>query len=236
MSDYERMFALSDIEISRSGDGRQVVAYAAVFNDPQEIHDKHGDYIETIDRSAFDTAIARGIGRVNCHYHHGMTLHGTPSDLGTVPIGRPLEIRADGKGLLTTTQFNRSALADAVLESIKNGDITGYSFRGAIVRSSPEGRVTRNRDGSLRTVTRHEMGLTEYGPTPSPAYAGAGVVAVRYTRGISDARAHALTGAQRGAAIRRHRQELLRSDWEDVRRKARAMGILTSRPARGGRR
>src|SRR5262245_56887189 len=132
MANYERMWGLSDIEISRSGDGRTVTAYAAVFDEPAEISDVHGEYTEVIERGAFDAAIAQGIGRVRCFYNHGATILGTPSDLGSVPIGKPLEIRADGKGLLTTTQFNKSQLADAVLESIKNGDVSGYSFRGAI--------------------------------------------------------------------------------------------------------
>lgn len=175
---YLRSWAVSDLEVSRAGDGRTVTAYAAVFDTPAEITDQHGHYIEVIDRAAFNRTLSHGIERVGVYYHHGMTLHGTPSDLGSVPIGRPIDITPDGKGLKTVSRFNNSQLADAALEAIRNGDITGYSFRGRIFRSSPD-RVPRSRGGDLPTVTRHELGLAEYGPTPTPAYEQAGILAVR---------------------------------------------------------
>jgi HK97 family phage prohead protease len=181
---YSRSWAVSDLEVSRAGDGRTVTAYAAVFDTPAEIQDQHGHYIEVIDRAAFNRTLGHGIARVGVFYHHGMTLHGTPSDLGSVPIGRPLDIVADGRGLKTVSRFNNSQLADAALEAIRAGDITGYSFRGRIFRSSPD-RVPRGRAGDLPTVTRHELGLAEYGPTPTPAYAEAGILAVRSTEQLA---------------------------------------------------
>jgi HK97 family phage prohead protease len=176
---YAREWPLDDIVIRSGGDGRTVEAYAAVFDTPTEIRDQHGHYMERVHRSAFNRAISHGIERVGVFYHHGMTLHGTPSDLGSVPIASPLEIRADHRGLLTVSRYNKSALADSVLESIRNGDIRGYSFKGRVYQSEPK-TVTRTRPGEpLPTITRMELGLSEYGPTPSPAYAGAGIVAVR---------------------------------------------------------
>lgn len=180
---YARSWALDDIHILRAadghGDGRTVEAYAAVFNTPAEISDQHGHYNEVIDKSAFNRTLSHGIDRVGVFYNHALTMHGTPAEgAGSVPIGSPVDIRADGKGLRTVTRFNRSDLADHVLEAIRNGDIKGYSFRGRIIRSSPS-RVPRPRGGSLPTVTRTELGLVEYGPTPRPAYADAGVLAMR---------------------------------------------------------
>lgn len=180
---YARSWALDDIEIIRSGkggDGRTVEAYAAVFDTPAEVHDKYGDYLEVIHRTAFNRQIGLGIDRVGVYYHHGMTLHGTPSDLGSVPIGSPVEIRADGRGLRTVTRFNRSELADSVLEAIRAKDIKGYSFRGGIYKSDPMKPPGRARAGRpLPTVTRMELGLVEYGPTPTPTYVDAGIMAVR---------------------------------------------------------
>jgi HK97 family phage prohead protease len=179
---YARSWALDGIEILRSGkggDGRTVEAYATPFGVRTEITDVHGHYYEEIHRTAFNRQLGLGIDRVGVYYHHGMTLHGTPSDLGSVPIGSPVEIRADGKGLRTVTRYNRSPLADSVLASIENGDIKGYSFRGPVFKSTPA-RIPRARPGAaLPTVVRMELGLTEYGPTPSPAYADAAIVAVR---------------------------------------------------------
>ncbi|MGE5827154.1 MAG: HK97 family phage prohead protease [Micromonosporaceae bacterium] len=182
---YDRMWPLDDILIRSGGDGRTVEAYAAVFDTPSEIKDQHGHYMEVIARTAFNRAISHGIGRINVFYHHGMTLHGTPSDLGSVPIGSPVDIRPDGRGLRTVTRFNRSALADSVLEAIRNDDIKGYSFRGRVFQSDPA-RTPRPRPGSpLPTVTRTELGLAEYGPTPTPAYADAGILAVRSAAAVA---------------------------------------------------
>lgn len=189
---YVRSWMLEDVVIRSGGDGRTVEAYAAPFDSPAEIQDQHGHYMEEIDRTAFNRTLSHGIQRVSVFYHHGMTLHGTPSDLGSVPIGRPVDIKPDQRGLLTVTRYNKSQLADSVLEAIRNGDIPGYSFRGRIYKSKPD-RVPRARSGgSLPTVRRMELGLTEYGPTPSPAYAGAGIIAMRSAKVLT-----ALDEAQR---------------------------------------
>jgi HK97 family phage prohead protease len=182
---FDREWPLDDIVIRAGGDGRTVEAYAAVFNQPVEIKDQHGHYMETIDRAAFNEVLAGGIGSIGCFYHHGMTLHGTPSDLGSVPIGSPIDIRTDGHGLRTVTRVNKSALADSVLEAIRAGDLRGYSFRGAIRKSNPP-RVARARSGQpLPTVTRMSLGLNEYGPTPTPYYADARILAVRSVQQIA---------------------------------------------------
>ncbi len=179
---FRREFHLDGIDILRGGqggDGRTVEAYASVFDSPTEIKDQHGHYMETIHRSAFDEVLRGGISRVKVFYNHGMNMNGTPSDRWSVPIGVPLEVRADGKGLRTITRFNQGADADQILEAIRNGAITGYSFRGPIRQSNPP-RVARARDGQpLPTVTRTKLGLTEYGPTPAEYYTGAKVLALR---------------------------------------------------------
>lgn len=177
---WDRTFALDDIQIQRSGDGRTVEAYAAMFDAPYEVSDQYGHYMETIDRAAFNRTLTNGAGKTAmCLYNHGMTVHGTADALSSVPLGTPLEIRADGKGLLTVTRYNKSALADSVLEAIRNGDIRSQSFRGRIVRSSPDRVPTVRRGGPLPTIVRHELGLTDYGPTPIPVNAGAEILAVR---------------------------------------------------------
>lgn len=185
---YDRSFPLDDIQISRSGDGRTVEAYAAMFDAPYEVRDQHGHYMEVIHRSAFNRTLSGGAGRnAMCLYNHGFTVHGTPSEMGSVPLGTPLEIKPDGRGLLTVTRYNKGPFADQVLESIRNGDIKAQSFRGRIVRSDPNGRPPRRRAGEpLPTITRHELGLTDYGPTPTPVNSGAEIMAVRSVSDIAD--------------------------------------------------
>jgi phage head maturation protease len=185
---FHRSYALDDIQISRSGDGRTVEAYAAIFDSPYEVRDQHGHYMESIDRSAFNRTL-NGAGRnALCVYNHGMTLHGTPDGMASLTLGNPLEIRPDGRGLLTVTRYNKGPWADSVLESIKNGEIKAQSFRGQIYRSNPMGPIPRRRPGApLPTVTRHELGLVDYGPTPTAVNADAHIVAVRSAADVLDA-------------------------------------------------
>lgn len=174
--EYERTFDLDSIEIDRGGDGRTVTAYAAIFDTDAEIRDQHGHYIERISRSAFARTLKNGpVGRIGVFYNHGFDLTGRPNMVGSVPIGTPLEVKADQRGLLTVTRYNKSPLAEQVIEAIRDGQIRGQSFRGRVFKSA-DGPAS---DRGLKTVIRSELGLTEYGPTHSPAYEGAGILAIR---------------------------------------------------------
>jgi len=195
---FVRSFPLEDIRIRSGGDGRTVEAYAAVFDTPAEIRDQDGHYNEVNDRVMFNRAISdaapaggRTSWRVGVFYNHARDIYGGPSDRGSMPIGTPLEIKADSRGLLTVTRYSRTALADEVLESIREGAISGYSFQGMFMRSQatdhagrpitrvPRGGFRPTADGQLVTVRRLESSLREYGPTPFPAYAEAAVLGMR---------------------------------------------------------
>ena len=191
-AEFMRLYALEDIHILRSadgGDGRTVEAYAAVFGEPAEIQDHEGHYIEVIEPTAFNRAIehasrARGgfPGSVKVLWNHGRDLSGKTSDRFSMPIGVPVDIRAESRGLLTRTRYSDTPLADEVLENIRAGSITSQSFTGAIMRSTPQlrhGDKHRPRGGDLTTVRRTELGLREYGPVLWPAYSGAEIVGVR---------------------------------------------------------
>jgi len=192
-AEYMRLYALEDIHILRSadgGDGRTVEAYAAVFGEPAEIVDHEGHYVEIIDPAAFNRAIdhasrARGgfPGSVKVLWNHGRDLSGAASDRFSMPIGIPVDIRAETRGLLTRTRYSETPLADEVLENIRAGSITSQSFTGRIMRSDPQLRrgdkYRPDSAGNLRTVRRAELGLREYGPVLWPAYSGAEILGVR---------------------------------------------------------
>jgi HK97 family phage prohead protease len=198
---YQRFWPLEDIEISRAhADGRTVVAYATVFDTPYPVSDQYGEYDETVERSAFNKWLADGnISRAMCLYNHGFTIHGSPSDAYSVPLGQPLEINPDGRGLKTITRYNEGPDVDRVLEAIRNGAIRGQSFRGRIVRSTPNNRRYTLNKGQRTMVVRHELGLTDYGPTPMPVNAGAEILAVR-----SLAAQLGMSGDQLAELIRTH--------------------------------
>lgn len=167
---------LLDFEINRSGDGRTVTAYAATFGEAYEVRDQHGHYDEVINAKAFNQAVKRGAVRTaQVHFNHGLTLWGTPSDKWTEPIGTPLEIKPDGRGLLTVTRYGRTPAAEEVLQMWHDEMIRGQSFRGDVYGSRPPTRGPNGRP----LIERTELSIREYGPTPNPANVGAGLVAIR---------------------------------------------------------
>lgn len=171
----ERSFPLEDIAIRAGGTGRTVVAYAAMFDAPYEVRDVHGHYFEELARTSFNRALSHGAAtRAVPLYNHGMTVWSTPSERYSMPLGTPVEIRAETRGLLTVTEYAKTDLADEVLELIRTGAITSQSFRGPIVRSTKTGRQS-----GLDLIRRDELGLTDYGPTPFAVNRDAEIVGVR---------------------------------------------------------
>jgi HK97 family phage prohead protease len=182
MTDFIRAVALDDIRIRSGGTGRTVEAYAAIFDEPAEIVDQDGHYFEQNHRAAFNRTIQRSGERFPVVYNHGMTIAGTPSDRGSVPIGVSKEVRVDKRGVLTVSEYGTSVLADEVLEAIRMGAVKAQSYGGRFLKSDPavpRGGFRADSFGKLRTVTRLEVRMREFGPTPFPAFAGAAITGVR---------------------------------------------------------
>lgn len=183
MTEFIRAVALDDIRIRSGGTGRTVEAYAAIFDEPAEIVDADGHYLEVNHRSAFNRTVARHEGAgFPVVYNHGMTLSGTPSDLASVPIGVSKEVRIDKRGVLTISEYGTDPLADRVLEQIRMGSIKAQSYGGRFTKSDPRiprGGFRPGLDGKLHTVTRLEVMMREFGPTPFPAFANAAIIGVR---------------------------------------------------------
>lgn len=173
-----RHVPLLDYEVVRSGEGRTVIAYAATFGNPYEVRDQYGHYDEVINRSAFNKVLARAgaIERVQVYFNHGMTIHGTPSERYSMPVGVPEEIKPDGRGLLTRTRYAKTPLGEEILQLWIDGAIRSQSFVGAVNET-----VTRHQNGPNRrpVIERMQLGIREYGPTPAAVNADAGLVAIR---------------------------------------------------------
>lgn len=182
--EFTRTFPLLDISVRNGGDGRTVEAYAAVWDTPTSIADHEGRYEEQISRTAFDRTLAhRGDKPWPVIFNHGMTLHGTPSPLDTMPIGATIERpRADNVGLLTVSRYHAGERADAALEGIRSGAISAQSFSGRFVaqdKKTPRGGFRAASDGSLTRVTRTEVAMREFGPAVFAAYPTAAITGVR---------------------------------------------------------
>lgn len=184
-----RAVPVEDISI-KPGDGRTVEAYLAVFDVETEITDHQGRYKESIDRAAFNKAIndarpqgSRSTWKTGVYYNHAMTLHGTPSERFSLPVAMTQQIIPEARGVRVIDRYAKTATADEVLELIRDGAVAGYSFTGRIIRSdpnrAPRGGFRPSAGGVLQVVRRLELGLSEYGPTPIPAYAEAGVLSMR---------------------------------------------------------
>ena len=192
--DIRRDCQLEDIHIVRTGEGdssgRLVEAYAAVFDQAAEIHDFQGHYEEEIDRAAFNDRLAQiqRSGRplassLRVLYNHGRTAEGDPAPEFQKPLGKPVSVQPESRGLLTRTEYAKTPHAEEILELIKSGAITAQSFVGGIIRSTPElrgpGDKYRARNGALSRVRRMVLGLREYGPVLWEAYSGAEILGVR---------------------------------------------------------
>jgi HK97 family phage prohead protease len=189
-----RYCPVEDMHIVRraegDGTGRVVEAYCAVFGQSAEIKDGQGHYEESIDPGAFDRWLSRAqrrpgglAGSVRVLYNHGKTMEGQPAPEFQRPLGKPLEIVPDSRGLLTRTEYKKSPLADELLDDIKEGRITAQSFEGPDFRSDPAlrgpGDRYRARGGVLQRVRRMALGIQNYGPALYAAYQGAEFLGVR---------------------------------------------------------
>jgi HK97 family phage prohead protease len=174
----ERVFPIQDAAIRSDGEGRTVEAYCAAFNSPAEINDQDGHYNEVMAPQSFDKTIADNGLNFGVYYNHARTIYGTPDGALSVPIAVPIEPpRPDEHGVLTVSRYlDDNPLADTVLSAIKQRAIKGQSFSGRFVKSV---RTRESERSGLPTITRSEVAMREYGPTPFPAYMEARIVATR---------------------------------------------------------
>lgn len=174
----ERMYTVEDLTVRQDGTGRIVEAYAAAFNVRTEIMDQDGHYHEVLTPTSFDRTIQhKGVG-FGVLFNHGRTVDGEPNPAATMPIGVPVEVRADQRGVFTATRYLDNPLADQVLDAIKAGALRAQSFSGRFTKSAktyPDGR----RNGALAVITRQEVDMREYGPAVFAAYPDAAILGTR---------------------------------------------------------
>jgi HK97 family phage prohead protease len=177
-----RTFTLEDLHVRSDGGGRVVEAYAAVWRDASgkqitaEIRDQDGHYNETLTPTAFNRTIQHRGLNFGVLFNHGMTIDGSPNPNGTMPVGVPLDVHADDRGVFTATRYLDNPLADWTLDAIKQGAIRAQSYSGLFRKSSktyPQGR------SALPLITRHEVEMREYGPAVFAAFEDAVILGSR---------------------------------------------------------
>lgn len=143
-----------DFEIQETrSDGLELEGYAAVFNSPTRIQSWEGDFTEEIDRGAFTDSIANRTPVLQFdHGHHPL--------IGGLPIGRIRSLKEDAHGLGVRARLSDNWLIHPVRDAIRDGAITGMSFRFTVKEDKWKGDHR-----TIRKVDLHELG-----PVVFPAY------------------------------------------------------------------
>jgi HK97 family phage prohead protease len=173
-----RTYQLEDMTIRSDGSGRIVESYFAVYGVKSEVMDQDGHYHEVNAPSLFTKTLAERGLNIPVFYNHARTLDGTPAADFSVPIGVPVDIKSDDRGVFNAVRYLDNPLADSILDGIRNRVINGMSYSGRFIKSVkswPEGRGR----GRIPQIVRHEAALREFGPTPMPQFPEAAILGTR---------------------------------------------------------
>ena len=137
MRDMEfKSWAAEDVSVQE----RKIFGYAAVFGNI----DRAG---EVIVPGAFKKTLDESGNRVKVFYNH------------VQPIGRPVVMREDSKGLYVEAQISKTAKGDEILELAKDGVINEMSIAYEVIQQE------RKKDARYLK----ELKLFEFGPVDFPA-------------------------------------------------------------------
>lgn len=154
----DNLLRLTDFRAAKSDDGLTLEGYAAVFDVWTDIEDHLGTYRERIAPGAFKRTL--GMRMPVIQYDHG-----SHPLLGSIPLGRITSITEDAHGLRVKARMSDNWLVQPVRDAIRDGGITGMSFRFRII----DDVWTMSRDG-VEERTIREVELYEVGPVVFPAY------------------------------------------------------------------
>lgn len=146
-----------EFRASGSGDGLTLDGYAAVFNAETRISGYEGDFIERIAPGAFKRSLGQRTPVLQFD-------HGQHPLIGSLPIGVFRSIAEDEHGLKVRARLSDNWLVQPVRDAIRDGGITGMSFRFRVIRDA----WTRRGGDQVRTI--QEVELFEAGPVVHPAY------------------------------------------------------------------
>jgi HK97 family phage prohead protease len=147
-------------ELETSGDGRTLVGYAAVFDQPATIRDEFGQFEETISQGAFTRSLQTRPPVV-------MFEHGRHPLIGTMPLGKLRTARQDTTGLYIEVPLTDNWLIQPVRDAVRDGAVSGMSFRFTVPQG---GDQWEQRSGQLDLRTIRDANVSELGPVVFPAY------------------------------------------------------------------
>lgn len=153
----DNLYRTAEFRAEPSADGLTLDGYAAVFGAETTIDSWEGTFREQIAPGAFKRTI--GIRTPLLQFDHGH--HPL---IGSIPIGAIRSLKEDAHGLRVRARLSDNWLIEPVRDAIRDGGITGMSFKFRVVRETWDS----GGDLPLRTIT--EVDLYELGPVVWPAY------------------------------------------------------------------
>lgn len=147
-----------EFRAARNEDGMTLDGYGAVFDEWTNIEDHMGMYRERIAPGAFKRTLGQRMPVLQFD-------HGSHPLIGSIPLGRITSISEDAHGLRVKARLSDNWLVQPVRDAIRDGGITGMSFRFRILDESWD----RGKDG-IDERTIREVELYEVGPVVFPAY------------------------------------------------------------------
>ncbi len=161
--------AIPDTALESVGDGWTVYGRAVPYGVDQLVRDSADtdDYLERFAEGAFARDASRGGRWVNLMIGHK---NRAGLDFGDRYLGRCVELDDKLDGLYAAFRLNRE---HPRAEEARAGELTGWSVSAAVYKSR------RISDGGRIVVERVQCALDHVAATPSPQYAGAGVLLTR---------------------------------------------------------
>jgi HK97 family phage prohead protease len=141
-----------------SSDGLTLEGYAAVFNEWTEIDSWEGAFRERIAPGAFKKTLTERTPILQFD-------HGTHPLVGSLPLGVFTSIKEDSHGLRVKARLSDNWLVEPIRDAIRDGAITGMSFRFRVINDS-----WRKGNDRVAERTISEVALYEAGPVVFPAY------------------------------------------------------------------
>jgi HK97 family phage prohead protease len=154
-----------ELELEPSHDGRTLDGYAAVFHKRTRIPDRNGDFEEQLLPGFMDRSLKQRKPVMQWD-------HGKDTRVGTVPIGKWTEFRADNKGYRVRGRLFDNDLVEPVRQALAAGAIDGLSFRFSVPKG---GDKWERRHGGMDLRSVLDADVAEAGPVVFPAYADAKV-------------------------------------------------------------
>jgi HK97 family phage prohead protease len=159
----DRCYYPAGLQLRDDGDGRTLVGPLIPWGVEARVLDRGRLVVETFERGALADAKAERVPLMAMH----------PRDAGTLPIGVTVELEERDDAAWGAWRVSRTALGDEVVELARDGVPLGLSVGFGELPGGSRWSPDRKR------VTRTRAQLDHVAVVRVPAYAGAGVAALR---------------------------------------------------------